>query len=294
MNTDQHDQFWLLYNRDARPAIERACRSMSRSRTDSGMDECDMIAWVDDKVWRMLETAAWPAFHDEPTPEVAAQRLREASGLLARWSYLGLCRSYWRRVRRLPCTTSDGTVSRVERLACAHDDGQHIEVSEDIAQSLDRIRAAISERVRGRVAASWPERSERHRVALALDADQPETDALVEQSVEGRVKPNTLLQMRSRARRHICEALRPCASVVCITVMVLAVSSARASGEQTGGRKGRVVSPQASAVISAMPVGLANDLSRPGDADQNNRLPTALQAIAARATGGEQTGGRGG
>lgn len=289
MNTDQHDQFWMLYNRDARPAIERACRSMSRSRTDSGMDECDMIAWVDDKVWRMLETAAWPAFHDEPTPEVAAQRLREASGLLARWSYLGLCRSYWRRVRRLPTGTSDGEVSRVERLACAHDDGQHIEVSEDIAQSLDRIRAAISERVRGRVAASWPERSERHRVAIALDADQPQTDALIEQSVGGQMKPNTLLQMRSRARRHICEAMRPCASVLCIAAVVLAVSSARASGEQTGGRKGRVVSPQASAQISAMPVGEANNQSRPVTADQHDRLPTA-----ARANGGEQTGGRGG
>jgi hypothetical protein len=281
MNTDLHDQFWMLYNRESRPAIERACRSMSRSRTDGGMDECDMIAWVDDKVWRMLETDAWPAFHDEPTPEIAAQRLREAAGLLARWSYLGLCRTYWRRLRRLPRGASEGEVSRVERLACTRSDGQRVEVSEDIAQSLDRIRASISERVRGRVAASWPERSERHRVALLLDASEPDTDALIEQSVGGDMKPNTILQMRSRSRRHICEALRQCASAICVAFILLSVSTTRANGEQTGGRKGRIVSPQ-------------QTLS-PSESGQRPLESTefALPSTA-RTNGGEQSGGRGG
>lgn len=278
MNPHEQDRFWMLYNREARPAIERACRAMSRSRTDNGMDECDMIAWVDDKVWRMLETGAWPAFHDGPAPDVAAERLRDAAGLLARWSYLGLCRNYWRHVSRHAPGASEGEVTRVERLACTRSNGERVEINEEVAADLERIRTAISERVRGRVAASWPERSERHRVALMLDASRPETDALVERSVGGEMKPNTILQMRIRSRRHIRDAIPGCATLVCVAAFVLFASAARADGEQTGGRKGRIVAPQTAAAPSANP----------------EECITLCALSASGTKGGEQSGGRGG
>lgn len=277
MNPHQHDRFWMLYNREARPAIERACRAMSRTRTDNGMDECDMMAWVDDKVWRMLETSAWPAFHDEPAPDVAAERLREAAGLLARWSYLGLCRGYWRHARRHAIGSSDGDMTRVERLACTRSNGHRVEISEEVAADLARIRAVISERVRGRVAASWPERSERHRVALMLDASHPETESLVDQSVGGEMKPNTLLQMRVRSRRHICEAIPRIALIVGIAFIALSASVARADGEQTGGRKGRIASPHTAAMLVS-----------------SGECAAASALRVSGKNGGEQSGGRGG
>ena len=53
MNAEQQNEFWNHYAKVAQPAIERACRSFSRSLTDNAMSVEDMVAWVDDRVWKM-------------------------------------------------------------------------------------------------------------------------------------------------------------------------------------------------------------------------------------------------
>ena len=95
MNNHDHNQFWDLYEQQARQPIERACRHQSRIKTDSSMDIDDMIAWIDTRVWTMLEKSAYPTFHDDPTPEEAIDRLIRHAPTLARWAYLALCRSHF-------------------------------------------------------------------------------------------------------------------------------------------------------------------------------------------------------
>jgi hypothetical protein len=54
MNDTQQGEFWRLYEQRGRQPIESACRRASRSLSDSTMDVFDMVAWCDDRVWRML------------------------------------------------------------------------------------------------------------------------------------------------------------------------------------------------------------------------------------------------
>jgi hypothetical protein len=240
MSQVEQDEFWRLYAANAMPAIERACRSFARSLTDNAMSAEDMQAWVDDRVWKMARRAAWPVFHDSPTPAVAAERVVEKSKLLARWAYIALSRQTWRRKAR-EARLING-MSRSERLASVSSAPVDFEKFEQIAEDMERVRSAVSAKVRAQVAASWQDPEERRRVALALDAVAPADDALIAKAEKGEIKPNTLDQMRCRTRKEIRSILRPgsalLAMIVSAVLALLATPSPAQAGEQTGGRPG--------------------------------------------------------
>lgn len=267
MNTNRHDEFWRLYELKARGPIEAACRRASAKLSDSTMDPADLIAWVDTRVWRMLERGAWPTFHDDPSPEAAVDRIVENAGTLARWAYLGLNRKHWRRAEREQRYL--GGMSRAERLAAVSTVGNGFEKGEAIQAGLAKVRASLSDSMKAKIAASWPEKDERRRVAEALGATRPEDDELIRRTTEGEIKENTVQQMRSRARKRLSELFQSAAPMLVIGAVILAIGVAAApshAGEQSGGRKGGNRSADLVAVM-------------PGD------------AVAAD---GEQSGGRGG
>jgi|GEM_PF-882373 len=301
MNASEHDQFWLLYEKNARRPIERACRRASRTLTDNAMDADDMIAWVDRRIWRLLERGGWPTFHDDPTPERAVDRIVSNASTLARWAYLALSRRHWSRTHRQQAYMAG--LSRTERLAMVSaGPAARLERDEQVARDLARLRSALSAKVRRRLAASWHEQSERHRVALALNATGPEDDELIERVNTNQIRPNTIQQMRSRSRRQALDALRPARRLALLAiVMSLALSGSRAiAGEQTGGRGGNGLTA-ARAACSPVPAAL---LLSDGGEQSGGRGGHGL--TAARATGspvpaalllsegGEQSGGRGG
>ena len=117
MKTSEYDQFWLLYDQKVRKPVERACQHASRVKTDSTMDIDDMVAWVDTRVWNMLEKESYPTFHDDPSPEQAIDRLVKHAPTLARWAYLALCRSHFKRLEHRAGYI--GGMSRAERLSMA-------------------------------------------------------------------------------------------------------------------------------------------------------------------------------
>jgi hypothetical protein len=246
MNQAQQDEFWQLYAKVAQPAIERSCRSFARALTDNAMCVEDMQAWVDDRVWKMVRRAAWPVFHDNPTPAAAAERVAEKAKLLARWAYVALSRQTWRRKAR-EAKLING-MSRSERLASVSSAPADFEKFEELGRDLDRVRSAISPRVRAQVAASWQETADRRRVALALDATTPADDALLDKAESGEIKANTLDQMRCRSRRDIRSILKPrsphpgaavIAMVLSATLALFTSAAPAFAGEQTGGRPGR-------------------------------------------------------
>jgi hypothetical protein len=241
MTTAEQEEFWRHYAQTAMPAIERACRSFARSLTDNAMSAEDMQAWVDDRVWKMARRASWPVFHDNPTPTAAAERIVEKAKLLARWAYIALSRQTWRRKAR-EAKLING-MSRSERLASVSSAPVDFEKFEQIAEDLDRVRNAVSSKVRAQVAASWQETEDRRRIALALEAISPADDALINKAETGEIKPNTLDQMRCRTRREIRSILRPgsalLAMIVSAALAVLATPAPAEAGEQTGGRPGR-------------------------------------------------------
>lgn len=239
MTQAQQDEFWGHYAKIAMPAIERACRSFARSLTDNAMSVEDMRAWVDDRVWKMVRRAAWPVFHDSPEPLAAAERIVEKSKLLARWAYIALSRQTWRRKAR-EAKLING-MSRSERLASVSSAPADFEKFEEINGDLERIRQAVSAKVRGQVAASWQDPEDRRRVALALDATTTADDTMINKADAGEIKPNTLDQIRCRTRKEIRSILRPgTALFLFVSAVALLVSAAPAdAGEQTGGRPGR-------------------------------------------------------
>lgn len=241
MTAEQQDQFWQHYAKIATPAIERACRSFARSLTDNAMSAEDMQAWVDDRVWKMARRASWPVFHDNPTPIQAAERIVEKAKLLARWAYIALSRQTWRRKAR-EAKLING-MSRSERLASVSAAPVDFEKFEQIAEDLEKVRQAVSAKVRGQVAASWQDPEDRRRVALALEATTPADEVLMDKVESGEIKSNTLDQMRCRTRKEIRSILRPSGGAMAMffsaLVAVLAMSSPVEAGEQTGGRPGR-------------------------------------------------------
>lgn len=252
MNQAQQDEFWKLYAKTAQPAVERACRSFARTLTDNAMCVEDMQAWVDDRVWKMVRRAAWPVFHDSPTPSVAAERVAEKAKLLARWAYIALSRQTWRRKAR-EAKLING-MSRSERLASVSSAPVDFEKFEEIGRDLDRVRSAISPRVRAQVAASWQDTAERRRIALALEVTSQADDTLLDKADSGEIKPNTLDQMRCRSRRDIRSILKPrdgaalFAMVLSAAIALLGSAPSAFAGEQTGGRPGR---PSVTSVVPA-------------------------------------------
>ncbi|MEX0876064.1 MAG: hypothetical protein WD114_01275 [Phycisphaerales bacterium] len=249
MRTIDHDQFWQLYDQDARAIIERACRHASRVKTDSTMDTDDMIAWVDTRVWTMLEKDAYPTFHDDPTPEQAIERLVRHAPTLARWAYLALCRSHFRRLENR--TNYMGGMSRAERLSMASSVDTKIEKREELDKAIASLRSTLNPGEKQKLAASWIDKEDRSRVALVLGATRREDDSMITKVNGEAINENTVQQMRSRARRRAVEILRdagraPVLLLVCSAMLTLGLGSSVAEGgEQTGGRKGKMTPPAA-------------------------------------------------
>lgn len=270
MNDTQQAEFWRLYEAHARQPIENACRRASRSLSDSTMDVFDMVAWCDDRVWRMLRHDQAPTFHDDPTPEEAVERLVNNARTLARWSYLALSRRHWRRMERAQDAVA--ALSRTERLASVKAAEVKAEKKEEIESKLAQVRASVSEKVRRQAAASWREVAERHRVAEALGATDPEGQELLDQTMNGEMKPNTIEQMRSRSLRRMREIVSDAAQsaklllIVGVAVLAIGTTSKAYAGEQSGGRRGGKMVQQ----------------------DASLDLTTLARS------GGEQSGGRGG
>lgn len=253
----QHEEFWRLYCERIQPAVERASRSASRKLTGNGMNPDDMAAWIDDRVWALQRSGRWPFFHDSPEPACAVDRIEGSIATLVRWAYLALSRKHWRR--RSAETRYLAGLSRSERLAMVSSSSAPLEQQEELRDLVAQIREKVSARARVRLAASWPEEAERHRLALALDvADEPD-EALIESVTSGRVAQNTVDQMRSRSRKEIRVALESAMRKAMLIVVVAAAAllltaSPAPAGEQTGGGRGGTgqLVPQAASSPTAL------------------------------------------
>ncbi|MEM9559930.1 MAG: hypothetical protein AAF995_06445 [Planctomycetota bacterium] len=256
MKPQKHEAFWRLYERDARLPIERACRSASRRLSDGAVDTDDMIAWVDTRVWRMLERGAWPTFHDDPTPEAAIARLVDHASTLARWAHLGLMRRAFREdeARRAYM----GGMSRAERLSMVTAESASLEQRQDVQDRLDRLRSGLPAKLRQKLAASYPDAGDRSKVALMLGATRKEDDEAIEKHRPGNIKENTVQQMRSRARREAAGIfgaggkLLKLLAIGAIGIAIGGMTPDVFAGEQTGGRKGnkRVAAESPALVVS--------------------------------------------
>lgn len=277
MNAHDHDRFWQRYDREVRPAVERACRHASRLHAESTMEPGDMASWVHTRVWRMLGKNAFPTFHDDPSVDLAIERLVNHAPTLARWAYMALARKHWRQMER----ETPGELARVEHLSVTRRAEAEIEHREQIDDALARVRAALPDSVRSKLAASMQDKADRRRAALALGVTRREDDRLINQVDAGLIKENTVQQMRSRARRHAADALgasiRLPLLLLAAGVMLLAATPAEA-GEQSGGRRG-------GATAQTLPT---PDTEQSGGRTADHALPAPLLAR------GEQSGGRGG
>ena len=237
MNRQSHAEFWSRYDRVVRPVVERACRKASRLQSEGTMDPGDMSAWVHTRVWRMLEKNTYPTFHDDPTIDEAIDRLLTHAGTLARWSYLALSRKHWRRLEQ----EAPSDLGRVEHLSVTRRADAEVEHREAIDDALAKVRSALPDSVRQKLAASMQDKGDRKRAALALGVTRREDDRLINQINTGQIKENTVQQMRSRARRHAIEALgqsvRLPVMFLVAASMLFAITPAK-GGEQSGGRKG--------------------------------------------------------
>jgi len=249
MNPRQYDQFWDLYAQRARQPIERACLHASRTKTDSTMDIADMVAWIDTRVWTMLEKESWPTFHDDPSPEQAVERIIKHASTLARWAYLGLCRSHFRRLENRANYT--GGMSRAQRLSMASSVDAKIEEREELDSAIDSLRKSLSANEKQRLAASWIDKADRSRIALVLGATRKEDDRLITKASGQAMNENTIQQMRSRARKRAQEVLKaskklPIVLIAGVMILTIGVGSTPSqAGEQSGGRKGMVSNAQA-------------------------------------------------
>jgi len=228
------ERFWDLYEHRARRPIVRACERVSARLSSGRVDPDELVSWIDQRVWRLEQSARWPIFHEDPSDEEAVERVLERVTLLARWAYLARSRAHWRRVHH---ETAYAEEARVERLAGVSGDPASIEAKEEVANKLAAIRGQLSEELRGRIAASWKDSEDRKRVGVAIGATRDEDDELIDE-VEA-MKRNTVEQMRSRSLRKARELLSKKALTLLIVagVMLFASTNAFAGGEQTGGRR---------------------------------------------------------
>ncbi len=287
MNAQDYDRFWMLYEKQARAPLARACRSASRRLTDSTMDPDDMGAWIDTRIWKMLERDRFPTFHDDPTPEQAIERIVGSSKTLARWAYLAMSRKHFRRAERQ--RTYMNSMSKAERLSMVSDSGGAFEASEQVKDDLAQIALSLGTKTSAQLAASWPEKSERKRIAMALGATDEASDELIDRATNGDMKENTVQQMRSRTRKRVAEVLaeaRKHATLI-MAIAGLSVFSLTATdamgGEQSGGRRGGgMTAPPAASVLAK------------GGEQSGGRGGMIAADISLVSKGGEQTGGRGG
>lgn len=280
MNAFDSSLFWERYDREVRPVVERACRRVSRLHAENTMDPGDMASWVHTRVWRMLEKKSFPTFHDDPSVDLAVQRLTTHAPTLARWAYMALARKHWRQMER----ETPSELGRVERLSVTRRAESEIERREQIDDALAKVRSALPDSVRQKLAASMQDKADRRRAALALGATRREDDRLINQVDAGLVKENTVQQMRSRARRHAADALGasirlPLMLLAAGAVLFLGTPVAEA-GEQSGGRKG-----------GSRGMVMMSEGEQSGGRKMTADLGTFHTGIVLR---GEQSGGRGG
>ena len=286
MNANEHDTFWQLYEERARPALTRACRSASRRLAGGTMDAGDMGSWIDQRVWRLLEKRAAPFFDADPTPEQAVDRVVASAGLLARWAYMAMSRKHFRRAERQRDYMN--SMSRAERLSMVSDAGGAFEASEQIKDDLEQIAKSLGTKTSAQLAASWPEKGERKRIAMALGVTDEESDELIDRATSGEMKENTVQQMRSRARKRVAEVVAEARrhatlimAIAGLSVFSLATSPAK-GGEQSGGRRGGMTAP---AML---------DVAAKGGEQSGGRGGQVAPALSPFSKGGEQSGGRGG
>ena len=287
MNAHDQDRFWQLYEKRARGPITAACRSASRRLTGGTMDSDDMVAWVDQRVWRLLEKGAPPLFDREQTPEQVVERIVNSANLLARWAYMAMSRKHFRRAERQRAYMN--SMSRAERLSMVSDAGGAFEASEQIKDELAQIAKSLGTKTSAQLASSWPEKSERARIAMALGATDEESEKLIDRTTSGEMKENTVQQMRSRTRRRVAEIVseaRKHATLIMaiagLSVFTLASSPAK-GGEQSGGRRGGMTAPA-----------LHTLASNGGEQSGGRGGGMVAPETCLLSKGGEQSGGRGG
>lgn len=288
-----NERFWNLYYSGANSEIERACRSASRGLTDNTMCVEDMVEWVEDRLMRMEREQGWPVFEGGPSPEEAVERVAHGAKLFARWAYMALSRRHWRR--QASSVSSEAALERAVTLSAVQRGDIKIELDESLRNDLAALKESIDHTTLARLAATWPEKSEAKRVAVALGVVRKDDERLIEDVLEGNIKTNTVDQMRSRARTKVRAvmsgkidslrgmygvAMRAAAPVIAVALTLLGAQPAFA-GEQTGGgRNGGIA-------MGADPLSALDQDVTP-DGQQHGPM------LIARG-GGEQTGGgRGG
>ncbi|HED53537.1 MAG TPA: hypothetical protein ENJ00_04980 [Phycisphaerales bacterium] len=244
-NVDQaafEQAFWAQFESGPRQAIERACEHHLQRTRCTAIDVDDMISWAVCRVWKMVEERPNEILTADLSPEASAERIANASRLLARWAYLAMIRSSSRRVDRERRT---GDFDRVQHLAETRSSSSDLERSETTRLALDSLRSRLNADLRGKLAASWKEPSERARIALALGADREKDDQLRTAVTAGVMRVNTVEKMRSRSLQRSRMVMRPfkksfflACALACLSMVFAPPAYAGGDddgGEQTGG-----------------------------------------------------------
>lgn len=246
---DFESEFWERYDRECRSRIEEACqRHLARMRCTS-VDLHDMVSWASCRVWKMIEERPNELITDQISAEESAQRISNASAMLARWAYLALVRKGTRIAEKERACDME----RIRDLATSRSSTPAIEKSENTRAAIESLRTKLNADLRGKLAASWKDARDRERVADALDANREEDVKLRESIAEGEMKVNTVEKMRSRSlhrSRDIMKSLRRNIATLLLGLSVAMFTASNAfaagggdddGGEQTGGRSAALV-----------------------------------------------------
>lgn len=236
-------EFWALFDERCRPAIENACRNHLYRMRNTCVDADDMVSWANCRVWKMIEDRPNELLTEGLSAEQCADRVCNASQMLARWAYL----AHVRKSTRIAENERACDMERIRQLATTKSSTPRIEKSESTKAAIETLRSRLNADLRGKLAASWKNPTERERVANALDANRAEDRELRDSVASGEIRTNTVEKMRSRSlhrSRDIMKSLRKNIAVLLLglSLSVVTTSTAFASGgdddggEQTGGR----------------------------------------------------------
>jgi hypothetical protein len=238
-------KFWELFEQGCRPRIQSACQNHLHRMHNTCVDLDDMVSWANCRVWKMVEERPNELLSDGLTPDECAERVCNASQMLARWAYLALVRKSTRIAENeRPCD-----MERIRQLASTKSSTPRIEKSEITMVAIETLRSRLNADLRGKLAASWKNPAERERVANALNANRTEDQELRDSVSSGELRINTVEKMRSRSlhrSRDIMKSLRKNLAVLLLGLSLSAVATTSAfassggggddGGEQTGGR----------------------------------------------------------
>ena len=252
MNDDRFEaEFWEAFDRDARPALERACATHLR-RTGGAVDLDDMISWASCRVWKLVRERPNAIVAESATPSEAVRSIVSAAPLLARWAYL----AHIRRSARISVRERNAEdIEAVRALSAARAEPAAFEQREDIRAGLDSIRQRAGADLRAKLAASWRDPADRARIGTALGAQREQDQDLRDRVARGDIKENTVQQMRSRSLRAVRALFDDTQRLLSIVVVAgldaisLSAANAKADndddgGEQTGGRSAHQFTPE--------------------------------------------------